>query len=116
MTSVQPPVRYGSKPKAVDRLSVSHMKSNGETLFFVRTLAACTAGAAAGILGCTGWAGLAFYIIVWLIVSAGLIFKTGFHIKPYFMSPSALTLEGLTGGLMSFVLFWTLCYDIVYIY
>lgn len=35
MSSIQPPVKSGDKPKAIDRLSVIHVKHNNEIVFFM---------------------------------------------------------------------------------
>ena len=57
------------------------------------------AGAAAGILGLKGWAGFAFYPVVWFALAALFLLKTGWRPTAYFKSPYTVLTEGMLGGL-----------------
>ncbi|KAM1486357.1 hypothetical protein ACFX2I_000564 [Malus domestica] len=73
-------------------------------------------GVTAGISGFTGLTRFIFYFFIMTVISVGLIAKTGFTVYSYFDSWSQIRLNGFLGGLSSFVLFWTVTYDIVHIF
>ncbi|PIN18094.1 hypothetical protein CDL12_09240 [Handroanthus impetiginosus] len=50
------------------------------------------------------------------ITTGGLAAKTGFSVHSYFDSWNRIVFDGILGGLLSFVLFWTFAYDIVHIF
>ncbi|KAJ2162282.1 hypothetical protein GGF46_000773 [Coemansia sp. RSA 552] len=84
----------------------------------LHTLTSWGIGAAAGILGLTGWNGFIFFLANWAIVS-GLIFVVKCKGKPsvYFKS-GLMDVAGtpLLNTLLSYVLVWTLLHALVYIY
>ena len=49
-------------------------------------------------------------------VSLALYLKAGMELEVYFKTSNEIWVGGLTAGLMSFILFWTAAYAIVYIY
>ncbi|RKP35486.1 Rab5-interacting protein family, partial [Dimargaris cristalligena] len=90
---------------------------NNRILDNVQTLAAGTTGSAAGILGLTGWAGFAFYVVSWLVSVATIhTLKTGSSPSRYFPAASALATQTLVSSLFTFVLFWTLAFGLVHVY
>ena len=89
---------------------------NGRILNFCRVFVAIIAGMAAGILGMTGVMGFAVFLLSTFMLSVGLYLKVSCEPKPYFKKPDDIWTEGVTQALMSYVLFWTLFYDIVHIY
>ena len=67
----------------------------------------------------TNSAGFIFYLFTALLTTIVLMAKLSFNpttVKASFISLAPLTTDGLVAGCMSYVLFWTLLYDIVYIY
>jgi len=64
-----------------------------------RSAMTALAGAAAGILGLKGWAGFAFYPVVWFTLAALFLLKTGWRPTAYFKSPYTVLTEGMLGGL-----------------
>lgn len=71
-------------------------------------------GVAAGTLGLESWPGFLFYFVGAVIVSL-LIFglKAGGDAQAFFFRPAGdLWIGDLFGGLMSFVLTWTLFYGL----
>ena len=84
-----------------------------------RTFVSIVGGCCCGILGLTNWSGFLFYLLTAMLTSVVLAAKAGFNLgtlKSFFVSLSTLTTDGLVAGCMSYVLFWTLLYDIVYVY
>lgn len=78
-----------------------------------RSVGTIAGGCAAGALGLTGAAGLAFYPAVALATSAALALKTGRRPGDYFERPAgALLFAGAVdrSALLSYLLFWTLVY------
>lgn len=106
----------------------------------------CFSGCVAGVLGLTGLHGFAFYIFAQLVrrppshtplpsllpafsllaanrncahqvQSFMLLLKMGFDTKPYYpYGLQGVLTNGITGGALSFMLFWTLFYDICHLY
>ena len=85
-------------------------------VFGSRTFLSIIAGCATGVMGFTGLSGLLCFLVVSLCVSAGFAYKAGPHPETYLQSVSGMFLSGLTGGIGSFILFWTMAFDIVHIY
>ncbi|CAL9775480.1 unnamed protein product [Musa acuminata subsp. burmannicoides] len=81
-----------------------------------RTFLSIIGGVIAGIWGFTGLTGFIFYFLVMAAASFSLAAKAQFSVCTYFDSWNRIFLDGIFGGLMSFVLFWTFAYDIVHIF
>ncbi|KAK3713215.1 hypothetical protein LTR37_008648 [Vermiconidia calcicola] len=91
--------------------SVQH---NARTVSNIRAITASLFGVAAGTLGLESFPGFIFYFIGTVIVSV-LIFtlKADNNPKAYFFRPTGdLWVGDMFGGLMSFVLTWTLFYGL----
>ncbi|KAI5366246.1 Putative ER membrane protein complex subunit 6 [Septoria linicola] len=91
--------------------SVQH---NARTISNIRSLTASLFGVAAGTLGLESFPGFIFYFIGTAIVSL-LIFGLKAEQKPgtyFFRVVSDLWVGDMFGGLMSFVLTWTLFYGL----
>jgi len=102
---------------AAERLAPHLIKHNVEQIFFIRTFVSIIGGCCCGILGLTNWDGFAFYLFTAALTAIVCWMKMGGKgVKTYFTSASAFTVDGLVGACMSYVLFWTLLYDIVYVY
>lgn len=85
-----------------------------QTVSNMRALTASLFGVAAGTLGLESWPGFIFYFIGTAVVSA-LIFalKADNRPKAFFFNPVGDLWAGdMFGGLMSFVLTWTLFYGL----
>ncbi|KAF0517041.1 transmembrane protein 93-like protein [Gigaspora margarita] len=90
---------------------------NVKTITFIRSSMSAITGSAAGILGLTGYFGFIFYGTTALFTSF-LIWALKTQVKPgiYFRNRTDVWIEGVFGGLFSYVLFWTLLYGIVHVY
>ena len=96
--------------------SRERIAANTRVLTFARTLVAAFAGASAGILGLETYAGFLFYFAANLVGSALLFFAM--HTKPskYLVSPNSVWTEAATSGFMTYLLVWTLVYNLVHVY
>jgi len=82
-----------------------------------RIFTSLVAGCAVGILGITGWwAGLLCYLVVTLLTSFLLALKANFQYKPYFFDANGPLFDGLGKGVMTYIMFWTLLYDVTHVY
>lgn len=83
----------------------------------LRSLIALLAGAVAGILGLTSYHGFAFYALTTLVSSVAIfVLRVGGKPSHYFTSPWQFWLNSVADGVTSYVLLWTLCYGLVYVY
>ncbi|CAL9115248.1 unnamed protein product [Musa textilis] len=104
---------------ALDDLPIfnaDNLQNNIKSIYYSRTFLSIIGGVIAGIWGFTGLTGFIFYFIVMAAASFSLAAKAKFSVHAYFDSWSRILLDGIFGGLMSFVLFWTFAYDIVHIF
>ena len=81
-----------------------------------RVFVAILSGCVAGVLGLTGLSGFVAFFATALLLSAGLYVKVGCQPKPFFKTPSDIWFDGVMQAMLSYILFWTLFYDIVHIY
>lgn len=86
-------------------------------LGMIRTLLAVIAGVFAGILHIEGLLlGLTSYI-GWQLVGSGIVWVHVGCVETYFpKGKNDLLMNGFFSGMMTFVLVWTLVYDLVYIF
>ncbi|XP_064609393.1 ER membrane protein complex subunit 6-like [Liolophura sinensis] len=92
------------------------IRQNAAVLEYCRTSMCGLSGATAGILGLTGLYGFFFYFISSFVLSLMLLLKTGSQWNRYFSSRRMLFLNGLMGGLFTYILFWTFLYGMVHVY
>lgn len=68
-------------------------------------------------MGIEGFSGFLMFLLSCFLTSGMLCLKMGsLSMSAYFKSSNQVWTEGLTQGLMSFILFWTLFFDLVHIY
>eukprot|EP00638_Chattonella_subsalsa_P001355 CAMPEP_0117765176 /NCGR_PEP_ID=MMETSP0947-20121206/19934_1 /TAXON_ID=44440 /ORGANISM="Chattonella subsalsa, Strain CCMP2191" /LENGTH=115 /DNA_ID=CAMNT_0005587737 /DNA_START=30 /DNA_END=377 /DNA_ORIENTATION=- len=94
------------------------LQENGKIINYVRTSMIIVAGVVTGILGCTGLWGLLSFVGFYSLISLTLLVKMGMDPSVYTTNKSVLSFfcsDTQKYGL-SFVLFWTLAYALVYIY
>ncbi|KAL1548229.1 ER membrane protein complex subunit 6-like isoform X2 [Salvia divinorum] len=112
----------GQKKKSSDALdeiptfNVENMQNNTRIINYSRTFMSIIGGVIAGILGYTALTGFIFYFVIMAITTVGLAAKTGFAVHSFFDSWNQIVFDGILGGLLSFVLFWTFAYDMVHIF
>ncbi|KAH9809168.1 Proliferating cell nuclear antigen [Teratosphaeria destructans] len=99
---------------AISPIVQESVQHNARTVSNIRALTASLFGVAAGTLGLESWPGFIFYFLGTAIVSV-LIYGLKAESKPeaYFYRPLGDLWAGdMFGGLMSFVLTWTLFYGL----
>ena len=92
------------------------VRQNSAVIDYCRTSGAVIAGAAAGIMGLTGLYGFAFFILFSVILSAILSMKAGRDWNKYFTTRRQLWIDGVVGGLFTYILVWTFLYGMVHVY
>ncbi|KAH7372263.1 Rab5-interacting protein-domain-containing protein [Pyrenochaeta sp. MPI-SDFR-AT-0127] len=100
---------------AINPVVASSVQHNTQVVSNIRSLTASLFGVAAGTLGLESYAGFIFYLLGSLVVS-GLLFALKTDGKPgaYFYKPLGdMWFGDVFGGLMGFVLTWTLFYGLV---
>ena len=102
-----------------EAFSMESMSLNMRQIIGFRTVLFLVGGIACGVLGLTNILGLLFYLFIGVLGSFTLLLKMGFDAKR-FTASSAINflmsdLANMNHG-MSFILFWTLAYALVYIY
>jgi hypothetical protein len=91
-------------------------RHNSSLLEYGRTSVAVTAGLTAGILGLTGLYGFCLYFIYSLGMSVILAIKVGSNWNIYFPSWRSIWLDGILGGLFTYVLLWTFIYGMIHVF
>lgn len=107
-------ILYSSHYLSLHKISFSH-RPNVQTITNIRNLTASLFGIAAGTLGLESYVGFLFYAAGTLFVSL-LIYLGPAQGKPelFFYSPGkGVWMSNVFGGLMSFVLTWTVFYGVV---
>lgn len=89
------------------------MAFNQRIIDYCRTFVAIISGCAAGILGLTGLVGFLAFLLTNAVLSVGLFLKVAGDAKPFFRKPNDIWTAGISQAMLSYILFWTLFYDIV---
>jgi hypothetical protein len=93
------------------------MRHNHKTIDNVRTLLTLVGGCCAGILGCTGFNGAILYVVMYVTIQLCILAAMGFDTHKYTAKPMhSFLIEGVADYGLSYILFWTLFYALVYIY
>lgn len=89
--------------------------ANWQSIEFVRNVASLTFGILAGILRLESQYGFIFYFVSSTFVSSLIyLVMTGSEPSKYFVSPTSdVWFSEIFGGLSSFILTWTLFYNLV---
>ena len=92
------------------------MKKNMDKVMSLRFFSTIFAGMVSGILGFTGFFGLGFYLINFLIVTVLLFIHIKNQKGNFSTSLLSLLFEGLFNHGMTYTIFWVMFYNLVYIY
>ena len=88
-----------------------------KALSLINTFVMLIGGCCAGILGCTGLHGALLYVLLYVSLQVVVLATMGFDSMKYTMQPPFKFITGSAGeNALSFILFWTLVYALVYIY
>jgi ER membrane protein complex subunit 6 len=96
----------------MENLQMNSMKfSRFQTVLYI------VGGVMCGILGLTDLLGLLFYLALSAVIALFIVVKMKFNTKLYANStPMSILIQGASSHALSFVLFWTMTYALVYIY
>jgi uncharacterized membrane protein YgcG len=140
----QPMVPQTNQPGAVDNnnpeevFDVYAQQHNLQQMESIRSFMGIVSGCCAGILGLTNFYGIVFFVIMHLVVSASLRVRMlgrgstrssggggssgssggGGDLEKFFkgLGTVGFWFDGLQNCFMSFMLFWTLFYGLVYLF
>merc|ERR1719198_1159772 len=109
---------YEVQQKADDGefLFMPALQHNARTLAHTRIFSGCMAGGVAGLLKCEGLSGVFVFIVITLLHSAMIFMKMGGDVTRHFPKAQDIFVSQFSHGVMSFILFWTLAYDMVHIF
>lgn len=100
-----------------NRVSMEALQSNMRDVDVARTYVCILGGVMTGILGSTGLHGLISFIVMYVTIGLGVAVKANFDFKQYMNCTLASFLVGdLQKNGLSFILFWTMTYALIYIY
>ncbi len=92
------------------------IKKNIEKVLSLRFFSTIFAGMVSGILGFTGFIGLGFYLVNFLLVTILLFLHIKSQKGNFSDSLLSLLFEGLFQHGMTYTIFWVMFYNLVYIY
>mmetsp|Transcript_2908 Transcript_2908/g.4020 ORF Transcript_2908/g.4020 Transcript_2908/m.4020 type:complete len:115 (+) Transcript_2908:97-441(+) len=93
------------------------MMHNNKSIDLVRTFLTLIGGCCAGILGYTGFNGAVLYVCLYFMMQLSFLVLMGFDSTKYTTVPPAKFLFlGIESYGLSYILFWTLTYALIYIY
>ena len=101
------------KEKNLDEETI---KKNIDKVMSLRFFSTIFAGMVSGILGFTGFFGLAFYLLNFLLVTVLLFLHIKTQKGNFSDSLLSLLFEGLFQHGMTYTIFWVMFYNLVYIY
>ncbi|OCH94508.1 hypothetical protein OBBRIDRAFT_789196 [Obba rivulosa] len=105
-----------TQDNAAQLLFPPNVQYNNLRLYTVKFLSACSAGAAAGVLGLENWLGFALFVFSTLLTSACLYLKCGGRPAKFIPGGWWELVSPGQENIFSFVLVWTLFYGIVHVY
>mmetsp|Transcript_15970 Transcript_15970/g.40115 ORF Transcript_15970/g.40115 Transcript_15970/m.40115 type:complete len:116 (+) Transcript_15970:477-824(+) len=103
--------------KGAEHFAPEKIQQNARTISTCRIASAIVAGCVAGIMGMEGLSGFLLFFVSCLVTSCMLCVRTGsVTMVDFFAKPNQVWTQGLTEGLMSYILFWTMLFDLVHIF
>lgn len=98
--------------------SQKSLRNNAKVIDNARSSLAAISGTAAGIMGLQGWLnGILFYAATSCVLSVLMWYKLAYgDSKRFYLGKSNIWLEGVSASALSYLLFWTLAYGLVYVY
>eukprot|EP00033_Pygsuia_biforma_P001677 GCRY01001881.1.p1 GENE.GCRY01001881.1~~GCRY01001881.1.p1 ORF type:complete len:106 (-),score=14.95 GCRY01001881.1:123-440(-) len=95
---------------------MKNLAINRRHLYKIRILFSICLGCAAGILGVQKWEGATFFLLGQVFIIALLLVKFQLRWNEFFIKKTDLVFEGLSQGVMTYLLFWILAHNLVHIY
>jgi ER membrane protein complex subunit 6 len=107
----------GNPEEDAMKISMEALQRNMGQIDIARTFLCIMGGVVAGILRCTGASGLICFIAIYVAITGVLALKIQFDFKQFTnMTLTYFLFSDLQKNALSFILFWTLTYALVYIY
>lgn len=101
----------------ITKISIDILQKNMSQIDIARTFLCIIGGIVAGILRCTSLSGLICFIALYISITLTLSMKISHDWKQYLNTSWVnFILSDLQKNILSFILFWTLTYALVYIY
>jgi len=98
-------------------LNFHALQLNHRKIDYVQSFMGIVSGCVAGICRFTGLEGLACFLVLHLVVTLALLSKMNFRLKSYSQKNIiAFLTNDLQSCALSFMLFWTLFYGLVYLF
>lgn len=99
------------------KISMESLHSNMNSIDISRTFLCIIGGIIAGILKHTNLQGLICFVVIYVLITVMLGLKIKFDFKQYLnCTMIGFLTSDLQKNMLSFILFWTLTYALVYIY
>ena len=109
----QPPNLAGKKLQFVDPEKVQNNVRVNDTIFQFLSI---VSGIVTGCLGLTDLKGLAAFLAFNCLIALAVVVKTGFDVKGHFLSFDKILVNGASASAGTFILFWTLFYNICHLF
>jgi uncharacterized membrane protein YuzA (DUF378 family) len=98
-------------------ISMEALQHNMKQLDIARTFLCIIGGVWAGLMGLTSNTGFFSFVVLYVIIGLSIGMKMGYNFKAFTnASFFAFVSSDLQKNSLSFILFWTLTYALVYIY
>uniref|UniRef100_A0A7S0ZNZ5 ER membrane protein complex subunit 6 n=1 Tax=Noctiluca scintillans TaxID=2966 RepID=A0A7S0ZNZ5_NOCSC len=97
-------------------LNIAALQHNVRALGHSRVSAGIVAGCVAGLLKFEGLSGLCVFVLITVLHSLMILTRMGLSSRRHFPRTHDVFLNQFSHGLLSFILFWTLAYDMVHIF
>uniref|UniRef100_A0A7S3GM48 ER membrane protein complex subunit 6 n=1 Tax=Palpitomonas bilix TaxID=652834 RepID=A0A7S3GM48_9EUKA len=98
------------------KFSLGNVQHNLRVVAYFRNFMAILVGCISGILGLTGLYGIAGFFLSFVLGSVMLQLKSKGAMKEHYPVPSDILRGGILTGLLSYILFWTLLYNVFHVY
>mmetsp|Transcript_17009 Transcript_17009/g.28373 ORF Transcript_17009/g.28373 Transcript_17009/m.28373 type:complete len:110 (+) Transcript_17009:144-473(+) len=99
------------------RISMDALQNNMKQIDVTRSFLCIVGGVITGILGCTGFNGFLCFVLLYLSLALSIGLKINFDYMSYMhCTLTSFLLTDLQKNGLSFILFWTLTYALIYIY
>jgi ER membrane protein complex subunit 6 len=119
----QPGAPAGGAEKTVSeqleaqKLVPDALRKNIRQMDLARIVLYIAVGVICGVCGFTGLQGFLFYVLSSAVITLALTAAMGFSPRTYVNETvPQLFVSNMSGQVMSFIMFWTLAYSLVYVY
>eukprot|EP01060_Flectonema_neradi_P010009 TRINITY_DN17150_c0_g1_i1.p1 TRINITY_DN17150_c0_g1~~TRINITY_DN17150_c0_g1_i1.p1 ORF type:complete len:133 (+),score=14.86 TRINITY_DN17150_c0_g1_i1:60-458(+) len=91
---------------------------NSQTIDLMKTFVNTAGGVVSGICGLTGWMGFAAFFVYSIITTLyiSLILMRGSSSDFVHHKSPLLSFGGLCNGMVTYIVVWTICYDVVHVF